>query len=205
MRGLSPRSDPLMRRCLIGVMSLCIPLALSAQQPARASTAKAPNGVARTFLSFGQPYGGWLLMAFDSIPASQYGFRPTPVQQSVGFIAQHLENANYHLCSQFGVRQHVMTARDSLADTIKAQWPKDTLISRLRASLVFCGAAIETLTDAQLADEFTVSTPSGPQTVRRARYLILLVTDLAEHYSQISNYMRLLGLVPPSALPRPKG
>ena len=26
-------------------------------------------------------------------------------------------------------------------------------------------------------------------------------TDLAEHYSQISVYMRLLGLVPPSALP----
>jgi hypothetical protein len=31
-----------------------------------------------------------------------------------------------------------------------------------------------------------------------------LVTDLAEHYSQVSSYMRLMGLVPPSALPRPK-
>lgn len=29
-------------------------------------------------------------------------------------------------------------------------------------------------------------------------------TDLAEHYSQISSYMRLLGMVPPSALPRTK-
>jgi uncharacterized damage-inducible protein DinB len=73
------------------------------------------------------------------------------------------------------------------------------------AADAFRGGAIETLTDAQLADEFTVSTPSGSQTVIRARCLILLVTDLAEHYSQISNYMRLLGLVPPSALPRPKG
>src|SRR5207248_4788738 len=27
-------------------------------------------------------------------------------------------------------------------------------------------------------------------------------TDLAEHYSQISSYMRLLGMVPPSALPQ---
>ena len=94
-------------------------------------------------------------------------------------------------------------ARDSLADTIKARWPKDTLIARVRASLVFCRDAIEKLSDAQLADEITISTPSGPQTVVRVRYLILLVTDLAEHYSQLSSYMRLLGLVPPSALPRP--
>jgi hypothetical protein len=31
--------------------------------------------------------------------------------------------------------------------------------------------------------------------------LLAFETDLAEHYSQISVYMRLLGLVPPSALP----
>lgn len=143
-------------------------------------------------------------MAFDSIPAKQYGFRPTPVQQSIGYIAQHLENANYELCSLFGEQKRVMATKDSLADTIKAQWPKDTLISRLRASLVFCRTAIETLTDAKLADQLTVDTPSGPQTVLRVRYPILLVTDLAEHYSQLASYMRLLGLVPPSALPRPK-
>ena len=191
-----------MRRLLM-LLPLCIPLTLSAQQVPPAAPARAPNTVARTFLSFGQPYGGWLLMAFDSIPASQYGFRPTPVQQSVGHIAQHLEHANYALCSQFSDLTSVKSARDSLADTIKARLPKDSLIARVRASLVFCRYAIETLTDAQLADEITISTPSGPQTGLRVRYLILLVTDLAEHYSQLSSYMRLLGLVPPSALPRP--
>lgn len=190
-----------MRR-LAAIIVLCVPLSLAAQQP-RAADARAPNGVAQTFLSFGTPYGGWLLMAFDSIPAGQYGFRPTPVQQSVGYIAQHLELANYGLCSLLGDRKHVMTARDSLADTIRARWPKDTLIARVRASLVFCGDAIRTLSDANLADELTIDTPRGPQVVLRVRYLILLVTDLAEHYSQLSSYMRLLGLIPPSALARP--
>ncbi len=192
-----------MRHRLVVCLALCVPLALTAQQPSSAPPSPAPKGVAQTFLSFGQPYGGWLLMAFDSIPASQYGFRPTPVQQSVGHIAQHLETANYELCSLFGEQKHVMAAKDSLANTIKAQWPKDTLIARVRASLTFCRAAIDGLNDARLADELTVSTPSGPETVLRVRYLILLVTDLAEHYSQVSSYMRLLGLVPPSALPRP--
>lgn len=193
-----------MRRRLVVFFALCIPLTVSAQQKPRAAESPAPSGVAQTFLSFGPPYGGWLLMAFDSIPASQYGFRPTPVQQSVGYIAQHLEDANYQLCSLFGEQKHVMATKDFLADTMKAQWPKDTLISRLRASLIFCRAAIEKLTDAKLADELIISTSSGPQTVLRARYLILLVTDLAEHYSQLSSYMRLLGLIPPSALLRPK-
>jgi uncharacterized damage-inducible protein DinB len=189
---------------IITPIALCLPLLLGAQQKAPVVDRKPANGVARTFLSFGRPYGGWLLMAFDSIPASQYGFRPTPAQQSIGYIAQHLENANYQLCSRFGQRTFAMSAKDSLADTIKAQWPKDTLIARVRASLVFCRTAIEELSDAQLADEFTVSTQSGPQTVLRARDLILLVTDLAEHYSQLSNYMRILGMIPPSALPRPR-
>ncbi len=194
-----------MFRRLIAPVALCFPMLLGAQQNPPAVQTKAPNAVAQTFLSFGPPYGGWLLMAFDSIPAKQYGFRPTPVQQSIGYIAQHLENANYRLCAEFGERKYVMSAKDALADTIKAQWPKDTLITRVRASLVFCRDAIDRLSDAQLSDELTVQTPAGPQTVRRVRYLILLVTDLAEHYSQLSSYMRVLGLVPPSALPRPKG
>lgn len=141
-------------------------------------------------------------MAFDSIPASQYGFRPTPVQQSIGFIAQHLETANYELCSTFGAEKHIKSAKDALPDTVKARWPKDTLTARVRRSLEFCAAQINRLSDAQLADTMTANTAVGPQTVLRARYLILLVTDLAEHYAQISGYMRILGMVPPSALPR---
>lgn len=193
-----------MLRRLVAPIALCLPMLLGAQQTQPAADASAANVVTRTFLSFGPPYGGWLLMAFDSIPARQYGFHPTPAQQSIGYIAQHLENANYRLCAQFGDVKYVMSAKDSLADTIKAQWPKDTLTARVRASLMFCRTAIEKLSDARLADEMIVDTPSGPQVVVRARYLMLLITDLAEHYSQLSSYMRILGLVPPSALPRPQ-
>lgn len=181
------------------IASLCLPATLVAQQsPVTGATQF--NGVARTFLSFGRPYGGWLLLALDSIPASEYGFHPTPMQQSIGFIAQHLESASYELCSIFGKEKHARSAKDALPDTVKARWPKDTLVARVRASLEFCARAIQSLSDTQLADTMTANTPTGPQTVLRARYPILLVTDLAEHYAQISSYMRILGLVPPSAL-----
>jgi hypothetical protein len=178
-----------------------LPFSLLAQQ---GNTTAPPNGVARTFLGFGQPYGYWLVTALDSIPASQYSFHPTPVQQTIGFIAQHLGNANYELCAKIGGRKHAGTAKDALPDTVKARWPKDTLVARVRASLEFCGNAIRSLSDAQLADTLMVETPSGQEPVLRVRYPILLVTDLAEHYAQLAGYMRILGLVPPSASSRPK-
>ena len=132
-------------------------------------------------------YGSWLTKAFDSIPASRYDFRPTPVQQSVGYIAQHLERANYELCGSIGSMKHQMTAKDSLPDSVKARWPKDTLVRRLETSLRFCDTALDR------AHSF--------DSVIEASYLLGFATDLAEHYSQLASYMRLLGLVPPSSLP----
>lgn len=190
-----------MRIRLAALLTLTCAPALFAQGQSGAAGAHAPNAVAQTFLHFGQPYGGWLLMAFDSIPESRYGFKPTPIQRSIGDIAQHLESANYGLCALIGGSPHATTAKDSLADTIKSRWPKDTLIARVRASLMSCAATIGRLTDAQLADEMTIPSPDGPITVVRARYLMLLITDLAEHYAQLAGYMRELGLTPPSALP----
>lgn len=170
---------------------------------AQTSAAPSSNTVAQTFRGFGRPYGTWLLAAFDSIPANQYAFKPTPIQQSIGYIAQHLEDANYQLCSRFGDRTRKMTAKDSLADTLKARWPKDTLLTRLRQSFVFCNEAIAKLSDASLADPFAVGEGTPQQTTApRARFLILFVTDLAEHYAQIATYMRILGMVPPSSLPQ---
>ncbi len=182
------------------VLSACLvaqPQPLAAQQRASA-------GVAQTFRAFGRPYGAWLIAALDSIPAAQYGFRPTPVQQPIGYIAQHLEDANYQTCSLFGEAKYVRSAKDLLADTVKARWPKDTLIARVRASLQFCGDAIGRLTDARLSDTLQAGPPGALQPVLRVRYLILLVTDLAEHYAQLATYMRLIGMVPPSALPPAK-
>jgi uncharacterized damage-inducible protein DinB len=188
------------RLTTIALAALVLPLALGAQQP----TAPTADPVTGSFKVFSSRYGSWLVAAFDSIPASRYGFKPTPVQQSVGYIAQHLESANYGLCSQFGGAPRQMTSRDSLADTVKAMWPKDTLVSRLRASVAYCDAALGTVSDARLADPI-VSGPAGAQrSTPRARFMLGYVADLVDHYSQIAVYMRLNGMVPPSSLPRPR-
>lgn len=186
-----------MRKHVLALAALLLPAALAAQQPAGTPPA---NPVTQAFKASGTRYAGWLTAAFDSIPAGKYGYRPTPVQQSVGYVAQHLESANYQLCSRFGGAARATTARDSIADTVKAAWPKDTLVTRLRASFAYCDAAMATVNDAKLGEEI----PAGPagRTAARARFVLGYVTDLVDHYSQIANYMRLNGMTPPSSQPR---
>ena len=185
-RSVYETEDRMRCRSLL-VVAFTLPVTLAAQSsPTREPSPPLPNAVAYQFGRFADIFGSRLVAAFDSIPASRYGYRPTPPQQTVGYIAQHLEAANYGLCERFGDARHVRTARDSLTDSVKARWPKDTLVARLEASLHFCDLALDRLgpvNDAQLAGN-----------------LLAFETDLAEHYSQISSYMRLLGLVPPSAL-----
>ena len=171
------------RRILLAVVSL-VPAMLAAQSPASQPPA---DGVMLEFEHYANLYGSHLLAAFDSIPAARYDYRPTPTQQTIGYIAQHVENGNYDLCDSFSDLKHHATSEDSLADVVKAKWPKDTLVARLRASLRFCDAAIEhagRLTSSEVANR-----------------LLGFETDLAEHYSQLSGYMRMLGMVPPTALP----
>jgi hypothetical protein len=173
-----------MRRIALALLALTVPSTLAAQSPGGQG---ARDGVVSAFESFAGLFGSRLAAAFDSIPATRYDYRPTPKQQTVGFIAQHLENANYSLCERMADLKHPRIAKDSLADTIKARWPKDTLVARLEASLRFC--------DTALARVKKLDSPG------LARTLLAFETDLAEHYSQIAVYMRLLGMVPPSALP----
>jgi hypothetical protein len=170
------------------VIGVLFPAALAAQAPAAAplSTDSMPDGVVLSFARFADIFGGRLVAALEAVPAARYGYRPTPAQQTVGYIAQHVEDANYALCARFAdVERPAPTAKDSLADSVKARWPKDTLVARLRASMRFCDAALDRVR--------RVDSPA------LANSLLAFETDLAEHYSQVAAYMRLLGLVPPSA------
>jgi hypothetical protein len=187
------------RLALSFLLAAAAPLALAAQQPSAAPTA---NPIAQSYKGSATQYGNWIKAAFDSIPESKYGYRPTPSQLTIGYIAQHLENANYQLCSIFSGQKYMMTAKDSLADTVKAKWPKDTLSARLKASFAYCDDALGRVNDAMLAESIPVGPPAAGRTAVRARYVLGFVTDLADHWSQIANYMRLNGMTPPSAFPR---
>ena len=143
--------------------------------------------------------------ALDSIPESKFNYKPTPAQLTVGYIAQHLAEDNYFFCNNLGAMKATIAAEDSAtADSVKAKWPKAKLMTKLKESLTFCESAFAQLDDTKLSETFAAPGPGGQtRQVPRANVVVGHALDLADHYSQLANYMRLNNLIPPTALPRP--
>jgi hypothetical protein len=183
------------------LLALCIPVALPAQQPAAPSA----NPITDAFRGRIMTFHRNLAQAFDSIPADKFGYKPTPAQQTVGYIAQHLANDNYLFCNTFGEMKFTRPAKDTeTADSVKAQWPKDTLVAQLKQSFEFCQRAFAQLTDASIGEQTSMTFRGQTRDVARASMVLGHALDLGDHYSQIANYMRLNGMLPPTALPRPE-
>ncbi len=189
------------------LLVLALPVSLAAQQPTTAPAAPAgppANPITAVFRTRTMTLQRNLAQAFDSIPEARFGYRPTPVQLTVGYIAQHLASDNYVFCNNFGAMKATLPASETAtADSLKAKWPKDTLMTQLRASFAFCESAFAQLDDAKLADQVTLTFNGNSRNVARASMVLGHALDMADHYSQIANYMRLNNLVPPTALPRP--
>ena len=183
------------------ILTLTLPVSLAAQQPSAGPPA---NPITTAFRSRTMSLQRNLAQAFDSIPEGKFTYRPTPAQLTIGFIAQHLVSDNYLFCNNFGAMKATQSAKDSTtADSVKAMWPKDTLVARLKASLTFCESAFAQLDDAKLADQVTMTFNGTTRTLTRAGMALGHALDMADHYSQLANYMRLNNILPPTALPRP--
>jgi uncharacterized damage-inducible protein DinB len=182
------------------ILALVLPAGLAAQQPQGGPPKDPITTVFRTRTMAQQRN---LAQAFDSIPASLFSYKPTPAQQTIGYVAQHLASDNYFFCNNFGAMKATVAAEDTTtADSVKAQWPKDKLVEKLKASFKFCEDAFAQLTDATLADQITMTFRGQSRPTTRANMVLGHVVDMADHYSQLANYMRLNNILPPTALPR---
>jgi len=185
------------------VLAFVLPAALVAQQPSANGGAQA-NPITTVFRNRTLNLQKNIAQAFDSIPESKFAYKPTPAQLSIGYIAQHVASDNYFFCNNFGAMKGAQTAEDTTtADSLKAKWPKAKLVSKLKESLTFCENALSQVDDTKLAEQITLT--FGAQSQQRPRVSMVLghVIDLADHYSQLANYMRLNNILPPTALPRP--
>ena len=145
-----------------------------------------------------------LAQAFDSIPESLFSYKPTPAQLSIGYIAQHLASDNSFFCSNFGDKKPPQAEDGQVPDSVRAGWPKAKLVANLKASFTFCDEAFAQLTDASLAQQITITFNNNSRQSTRSAMVLGHALDLADHYSQLANYMRLNNILPPSALPRPR-
>ena len=192
-----------MKHAHFAILALVAPISLAAQQqppagpPANPITASFRARIMNLHRNVGQ--------ALDSIPEAKFSYKPTPAQMSIGNIAQHVANDNYFFCETFGPMKGTRPAEETAtADSVKATWPKAKLVASLKESFAFCDKALDQVDDKKLADQISITFGGNSRTVTRSGMVLLHALDLADHYSQLANYMRLNNILPPTALPRPR-
>ncbi|MGA7523692.1 MAG: DinB family protein [Acidobacteriaceae bacterium] len=133
-----------------------------------------------------------MIAAAEEMPEGKYSYRPTPDQWTFGKLVSHIAQSNGGLCGALSGTP--APAATHVSETAS----RADLVAGLKASFDFCGPVLNSLTDAKLGETITVF----HRTMPRATALVLLPADLADHYSQMAMYLRLNGMLPPSAQPR---
>jgi len=135
-----------------------------------------------------------LVAAAEEMPADKFGYKPTEQQMTFGHLVLHIIGSNNHLCSTIGDVPEVKAPVP-----FKESDGKEKLIAALKASFDFCNTALAKVDDSKLGDEVELF---GGRKGPRAFALIALTNDWADHYSSAAMYLRLNGLLPPTAQPK---
>jgi len=128
--------------------------------------------------------------AAEQMPADKYGFKPTPQQMSFAKLVLHVTESNNFLCAKAG------NAEEPKLGDLKETDGKDKLVAALKTSFDFCSSALAKVDDSKLGDPVELF---GGQQGTRAFALFAITNDWADHYAAAAMYLRLNGMLPPSA------
>ena len=180
--------------------------ALAQQAPSNSAQAKAPDAQEKATLApVSNPVSGAvktqlprfsknMVAAAEAMPAEKFIFKPTPEMNSFAHLVMHIAQSNNGLCSKIS---DTPAPDAKLADTD----PKDKLVAGLKASFDYCASALEKVDDSKLGDQMMLF---GNRPFSRAAVLIILSDDWYDHYGAQATYLRLNGILPPTAQPAPK-
>jgi hypothetical protein len=177
---------------IVSLALCCLACTGTAQAPAGAQRgdAASPSPVSEALRTTAKRAGSNLVAAAEEMPAGKYGFKPTPAQMSFGDVIVHLSGGNDYLCS------NIAGTTAPKRPEIKVDAGKERLVERLRETFQFCESALAKTDDSKL----TGMVPwFGGRQVTRAHAILATAEDWADHYSQLAIYLRLNGLLPPTA------
>ena len=178
-------------RFVMVLTSVAVAGVLGAQAP------QAPQGagpMSNALLAAWTRFSQNMPAAGDLMPPDKYTFKPTPEQMSFGEIMAHEAQSNETLCGAMagGAQKPSESAAGATA-------PKADLVARLRKSFETCRGVVAGLQDNTLGDSVPFF---GGRKATKARAAVALAQDWADHYAQAAMYLRLSGILPPSAQPK---
>jgi hypothetical protein len=130
------------------------------------------------------------IAAVEAMPADKFNYKPTPDQMTFGHLVAHMIEANNILCSKAAAvpAPKVEEAKETDA--------KDKLVSALKASFDFCADTLAKMDDSKLGE--TTEVFHGHE-ASRAWASMVLASSWADHYAEAAMYLRLNGVLPPTA------
>lgn len=128
--------------------------------------------------------------AFEEMPASKFDYKPTAEQMTFGHLAAHVAEANYYFCSNVGDVPQPKT------EELKGTEGKEKLVAAVKSSFEFCHTALATADDSKMNED--IKWFDGKPRARTWAF-VALASSWADHYGMAAMYLRLNGLVPPSA------
>jgi hypothetical protein len=139
-------------------------------------------------------YSKNMVAAAEAMPAEKYSFKPMPEMNSFGHLMMHIAQSNNTFCSKISGQ----TAPEvKLAETDA----KDKLVAAIKDSFAFCAAALEKVDDSKLGEQFLFF---GGRPISRGGALVALGGSWTDHYAEEAMYLRLNGILPPTAQPEKK-
>jgi uncharacterized damage-inducible protein DinB len=179
-----------MKRIRVAILAAALmPLAASARQEA----APEANPVSSALRAIVARESKVVVAAAEEMPADKYSYHPTPEQMTFGKLVAHMATSNVGLCST------ISGLPAPKSEPLKETDPKDKLVEALKASFDFCTQSLAGLDDSKLGEPLPFF---GDRTAPRATLMFVLAADFSDHYSTAASYLRLNGLLPPTAQPR---
>ena len=131
-----------------------------------------------------------LVGAAQAMPAEKYSYKPTDKQMSFGQLVLHVAGSNEYLCSTISGQKKPDEPKLAPTDS------KEKLTARLTRSFDYCHSALANVTDTALSDSLPFF---GGRKVTRAAAMMDLAADWGDHYGAAAIYLRLNGVLPPTA------
>jgi uncharacterized damage-inducible protein DinB len=158
----------------------------------QASTTPVANPVSSFIKQQLARFNKTMVAAAEAMPAEKYSFKPTPEMNTFAHLTIHIAEGNNSLCSK-------ISGTPAPTEKLKDDDPKDKLVAGLKSSFDFCNTALANVDDSKLSDPIVLF---GSFSSSRAGALIALSMGFADHYGAQAIYLRLNGILPPSAQPK---
>jgi hypothetical protein len=134
-----------------------------------------------------------ILGAIDAMPADKFSYKPSPDQMTFGHLVVHIIESNNSICAK------AAAIPEPKVDAVKDTDPKDKLLAAAKASFDFCEDAIAKMDDSKLGDSVELF---GGHQFPRALAVLAMASGWADHYGAAAFYLRLNGILPPTAQPK---